>query len=255
MTIAANKANFQIVDADGSPLPRIPRIHIEEQDALRKLATILRSLATFQTVRSLIDYQFLSPLPAAWFSVRMFNKTRPSTSTAPKLEFSHGDVLSYVIANHTDSLPVYVHMLSLNASWTIGTLLWNIRIPPQEERAGDLTMMVPRRANDDDPMEVEDTIVVIFCVGEQCTERLATPSEWLKGVYLPPVLLEPGAEGGEVPVWPLFVPPPNWTVRAFTVRTVQRHQLGAGGNWGMRATWPLETAPKKGVDSFEQPTG
>jgi hypothetical protein len=136
-------------------------------------------------------------------------------------------------------------MLSLNASWTVGTLLWNVRIPPQEERGGDLTMVVPRRANDDDPMEVEDTIVVVFCVGEQCGERLVTPSEWLKSIYLPPVLLEPGLEeeeGREVPIWPFFVPPPNWLVKEFTVRTVQRHEGGGNGVMARRPTERLGLA-------------
>jgi hypothetical protein len=94
LTIAANNSNLQIVDAHGLPLLRVPCIPINDKDVVKKLNTVLRSLATFQTVRSLINYQFYSPLPADWFSVRMFNKAKPSATTSGKLELSHGDVLS-----------------------------------------------------------------------------------------------------------------------------------------------------------------
>jgi hypothetical protein len=131
-------------------------------------------------------------------------------------------------------------MLSLNASRTVGTLLWNVRIPPRQQRTGDLTMALPRRvyvnADDDDGLveEAEDTILVIFCVGEQCAERMVTAAEWLRGVYIPPVLWEPdgsgrGAKEREVPVWPFFVPPPNWVVKHFTVRTMRRPLSGGSG--------------------------
>jgi hypothetical protein len=117
-------------------------------------------------------------------------------------------------------------MLSLNASWTVSTLLWNVRIPPRQQRTGELTMVLPRRVNEDDPVEAVDTILVIFCVGEQCAERMVTPAEWLSSVYVPPVLVGPGEGTVEVPVGRCFVPPPNWVVKCFTVRTVLRPEGG-----------------------------
>lgn len=227
MSIATSSgAHLSIIGEDGSPLSRVPRLPIDSTDAIERLGTVLRQLTTFQTVRSVIDYQFYSPIPADWFSVRLFNKTNPSAEAlSGSLQLFHGDSLRYIISNRTDSHTAHVHMLSLNASWTIGTLLWHVHIPPRQQRTGDLTMVLPGPVNDDDPPEAEDTILVIFCVGEQCSERLVTSSEWLKGIYIPPLLLEPGTDSNKgVPVWPFFVPPPNWLVKHFTVRTVQRPQ-------------------------------
>jgi hypothetical protein len=213
---------------DGLPLPCLPRLPIDSTDAIERLSTILRQLATFQTVRSMIDYQFYSPIPEDWFSVRLFNKDKPSeNASSGNLQLLDGDSLRYAISNRTDSHAAHVHMLSLNASWTIGTLLWHVHLPPRQQRTGDLTMVFPSPVNDDDPPDAEDTILVIFCVGEQCSEQLVTSSEWLRSIYIPPVLLESGTTDPNkngVPVWPFFVPPPNWLVKHFTVRTVQRPQ-------------------------------
>jgi hypothetical protein len=156
-----------------------------------------------------------------------------SFSSSPEpLQVYHGDILSYTITNRTDTFPTYVHMLSLNASWNVSTLLWNVRIPPRGQRTGDLSMTLPRRINDsdDDPLleeVVEDRIVVIFCVGEQCAERMVTAAEWLGSVYVPPVFVEHPGSGEErvrVKVRGVFVPPPNWVVKVFKVqvRTVPR---------------------------------
>jgi hypothetical protein len=117
-------------------------------------------------------------------------------------------------------------MLSLNASWTVSTLLWNIRIPPRQQRTGELSMVLPRRVNQDDPLEGEDTIVVIFCVGEQCAERMVVAQEWLRSVYIPPGVVGPGEERVEGTVCMGFVPPPNWVVKSLRVRTVLRPEGG-----------------------------
>ncbi len=192
---------------------------------MESLGIVLRLLATFQSIRSLADYEFHSPVPADWFSVRLSNKHNPSqNASSGTLQLFHGGSLRYIVSNHTDNHTAHVHMLSLNASWTIGTLLWHVHLPPGQQRTGNFTLVLPRKVDDDDPAEAEDTIVVIFCVDEQCAERLATSSEWLRSVYVPPVLLEPGTESKQVPVWPFFVPPPNWFVKHFTIRTVQRPQ-------------------------------
>ncbi|KAK3291539.1 uncharacterized protein B0H64DRAFT_366873 [Chaetomium fimeti] len=209
-----------LTDHSGKPLPRTPRIHIESPHALQRFSSVLRSVSTIQAVRALTTYQHHSPLPPDWFSVRFTNKR--TRARADPLHLHDGDVLAYTLSNRTDTHTAYVHMLSLNASWTVGTLLWNVRIPPRQQRTGELTMALPRRVNDDDPPEAEDTIVVIFCVGEQCAERLVTPAEWLRSVYVPPVLLKPGVGSVRVPVWPGFVPPPNWVVMGFGVRTMPR---------------------------------
>ncbi|KAJ4294672.1 hypothetical protein N0V88_004902 [Collariella sp. IMI 366227] len=230
LTVVDTGSHLVVQDQHGQPLPRLLRISKEAVDALEGLTTTLRSLATFQAVRCLTAYQAYSPMPVDWFSVKLSNKANPSfDASSNKLELVHGDSIRYTISNHTDVLPTFVHMLSLNSSWTVSPLLWNVRIPPRQKRTGDLTMVLPRKVNDDDPAEAEDMIVVIFCVGEQCVERLLTPSEWLKSIYVPPVLLEAGMEGSEVPVWPCFVPPPNWVVRHFTVRTVQRPTTSTAG--------------------------
>jgi hypothetical protein len=227
--VASNGTHLAILDGNGSPLLRVPRFSVAAPGSLEKLAAVLRSLAMFQVVRFLTTYQVHSPLPSEWFSVRLFNKASRAHDGSGGLQVYHGDVLTYAISNRTDSLPTYVHMLSLNASWSITTLLWNIRIPPRQQRTGELTMTIPSKINDDDPLEVEDTILVIFCVGKQSGETLVTSSEWLKSVYMPPVLLKHGSETHEVPVWPFFVPPPNWVVKHFTVRTVQRPNGDVGG--------------------------
>ncbi|KAK4096347.1 hypothetical protein N658DRAFT_519264 [Parathielavia hyrcaniae] len=222
----------QVTDDQGSPLTHLPRISTTTPGSFDTLATVLRSLSAFQVVQLLTAYQLHSPIPAEWFSVRLFSKgqrSRDTPSSGP-LEVCHGETLNYTISNRTDTSPAYVYMLSLNASWTIGTLLWNVRIPPRQQRSGHLTMSLPRRVNndedDDDPVQkADDTILFIFCVGEQCAERMVSPSEWLRSVYVPPVLVGPGEKMSvEVPVWPFFVPPPNWVVKAFriTVRTVPR---------------------------------
>ncbi|KAK3305186.1 uncharacterized protein B0T15DRAFT_484882 [Chaetomium strumarium] len=214
-----------IADWKGSPVPRVRRIPIDAADALEDLGKALRLLAASQTVRSLTEYQYYSPVPRDWFSIRLYNKNMPADYASNKLELFHGDCLRYVISNRADSHPVYVHMFSLNASWTVGTLLWHVQIPPKQQRTGELTMTLPRQVHGDGPAEVEDTIVVIFCMGEQCSERLVTSSEWLKSIYIPPMLWGSDVEK-EVPIWPFFVPPPNWVVKQFTVRTVQRRQSG-----------------------------
>ena len=238
LAIASDKEDrLVIADARGEPLPWLPPVSQEQKGTSEKLSSMLRSLSTFHVLRSITAYKRYSPIPSDWFSVRMFNKANPTYHTAtsdpiPILYLTHGDVLSYVLSNRTPSFPAHVHMLSLNASWTVGTLLWNVRLPAGQDRAGDFTMVVPHPVNkdEDDPeMEAEDRIIVIFCVGERsgCTERLMTPSEWLKGLYIPPVLVEPGEEclekkRKELPVWPFFVPPPSWVVKEVVVRTKRR---------------------------------
>ncbi|KAK4120103.1 hypothetical protein N657DRAFT_625707 [Parathielavia appendiculata] len=211
-------------------LPRVPRVSTTMPGSFERLATVLKSLATYQAVQSLTTYRLHSPIPAEWFSVRLFNKARRShdTSSSGPLQVCHGEALSYAISNRSDIYPVYVHMLSLNASWTIGIMLWNVRIPPRQQRTGHLTMTLPRRVNNDDPQEADDTILVIFCVGEQCAERMVSPSEWLSSVYVPPVLVEPGKKTVEVPIYPFFAPPPNWLVKDFRVRTVPRSRPQGG---------------------------
>ncbi|KAH6617537.1 hypothetical protein F5144DRAFT_624215 [Chaetomium tenue] len=105
--------------------------------------------------------------PSHWFTARFSPKpnrarARDNNNT---LHLHDGDVLTYTLSNRTALHTASVHMLSLNASWTVGTLLWNARLPPRQQRTGELTMVLPRRVNEDDPAEAEDAIVVIFCVG------------------------------------------------------------------------------------------
>lgn len=284
LTVTAENKKLVILDTNGAPLPHVPPIPISSENALEKLTTALRSLTTFNAARSLLTYQLRSPVPPSWFSVRLSNKSRPSatvtslplsysssfssssssSSTSSKsstpspwliqqLTLTQGDILHYKLSNRTpSSLPAYVHMLSLNASWSVSTLLWNVPLPAGQEREGDLKMHLPHSVdkaqgeNDDDDQggnekgmqEAVDTILVIFCVGvgvgeqQQCAERLGTAKEWLSGLYVPPVVVTPrsGEERGEdygpdVPgrsieaeVWPFFVPPPNWLVMSFRVR-------------------------------------
>jgi hypothetical protein len=227
--VVNNGTHLAILDRSGSPLSLVSRFLIAAPGSLEKLAAVLRSLAMFQAVRFLTTYELHSPLPSEWFSARLFNKASRAHTASGGLQLCHGDVLSYAISNGTDSLPTYVHMLSLNASWSITTLLWNIRIPPRQQRTGELTMAIPGKVNNDDPLEAEDTILVIFCVGKQSGETLITSSEWLKSVYMPPVLLEHGSETHEVPMWPFFIPPPNWVVKHITIRTEQRPDGDVGG--------------------------
>jgi hypothetical protein len=227
--VVNNGTHLAILDRNGSPLSRVPRFLIAAPGSHEKLAAVLRSLAMFQAVRFLTTYELHSPLPSEWFSARLFNKASRAHTASGGLQLCHGDVLSYAISNGTDSLPTYVHMLSLNASWSITTLLWNIRIPPRQQRTGELTMAIPGKVNNDDPLEAEDTILVIFCVGKQSGETLVTSSELLKSVYIPPVLLEHGSETHEVPMWPFFIPPPNWVVKHFTIRIEQRPDGDVGG--------------------------
>ena len=231
MSVTANDGTHHVVtNHQGQQLSRVPRIPLETTDAIEKLSTVLRLLATFQSIRSLSDYQQHSPIPDEWFSVRLSNKNKPfENASSGRLELFHGDSLRYTVSNRTDNHTAHVHMLSLNASWTVGTLLWHVHLPPRQHRTGDFTLVVPRKVNNDDPTEAEDTIVVIFCVGEQSSERLLSSSEWLGSVYIPPVLLVPGVEANDLPVWPFFVPPPNWCVKRFTIRTVQRPQSPDSG--------------------------
>ncbi len=216
-----------ITDGTGCPLAHVPRITSASPDAIERLGRTLRMLATVHTVRSLTKYQIHSPVPAHWFSVGLFNKNNPSENTASGgLHLAQGGGVQYIISNRTDDHSAHVHMLSLNASWTIGTLLWHVHLPPRQLRTGELSVVPASKVNDDDPPETDDTILVIFCVGEQCAERLVTASEWLRKVYIPPVLLEPGTDTQEGAVWPFFVPPPNWLVKHFTIRTVQQPRGG-----------------------------
>ena len=252
---------------------------------------MIRQVATIHAVRALTTYQLHSPLPPDWFSVRFFPKSskpnKPSSRTRTNnnsppgreeaeeesnnlLHLRDGDVLAYTLSNRTHLRTAHVHMLSLNASWTVGTLLWNVRLPPRGQRTGELTVVLPRRVNADDPAEAEDMIVVIFCVGSQggcCGERLVTPAEWVRGVYVPPVLLgmegwelgRGGGEGGGVTgvesgrgngdgsrsgrvsapagaaAWLGFVPPPNWIVKSFGVCVgprVREGDMEVGGDDG-----------------------
>ncbi|KAK4142665.1 uncharacterized protein C8A04DRAFT_29617 [Dichotomopilus funicola] len=202
----------------------MPQIQVNVPDILQRLAALVRAVATFHAVRSLTRYQPHSPLPAEWFTVRFFNKTsgQHHNEKGRQLQSHDGDTLSYVITNRTEIHPAYVHMLSLNSSWRINTLLWNVRVPPRQQRTGDLTMLLPPKVREDDPQDAEDIIIVIFCVGEQFSEQMVSSTEWLRSLYVPPVLLDPGAKAGEVPVWPFFVPPPNWVIKHISVRTVPR---------------------------------
>jgi len=134
----------------------------------------------------------------------------------------HGDSISYVVSNRLREVAVHFHMLTLNASWTVGTLMWNARIPPMGERSGDITMIIPRKLNDSDEDFIEDTIVVVFCVGEQSVDRFKSAAEWLQRIYLPPVVLPSGRRSQSVPTWLPFVPPPNCQIRHFTVQTVPK---------------------------------
>jgi hypothetical protein len=120
-------------------------------------------------------------------------------------------------------------MLSLNASWTIGQLQWNVRVPPLGVRSGDMMMTIPAAISEDDDAEIEDTIIVIFCVGEQSVDRYRTPSEWHERIYLPPVLLTSDHRGQSVPTWLPFVPPPNCQVRHFTIHTTPHKRSDSAG--------------------------
>ncbi|KAH6613626.1 hypothetical protein B0J18DRAFT_473330 [Chaetomium sp. MPI-SDFR-AT-0129] len=225
LTVVAITTHYlALTDRFRTPIPRIPQIQVNVPDILQRLATLLRAVATFHAVRSLTRYQPHSPLPAEWFTVRFFNKAsgQHHNEKGQQLQSHDGDTLSYVITNRTEIHPAYVHMLSLNSSWRINTLLWNVRVPPRQQRTGDLAMFLPPKVSEDDPQDAEDTIIVIFCVGEQFSEQMVSSAEWLRSLYVPPVLLDPGVKAGEVPVWPFFVPPPNWVIKQLSVRTVPR---------------------------------
>ncbi|KAK0615242.1 hypothetical protein B0T17DRAFT_620037 [Bombardia bombarda] len=225
---------FIIVDSTGQPLSRVPRTNVGAINVVKRLSDSLRSIATVRTVDAFCNYRNYSPIPLDWFSIRIYNKNR----TLDDASFAHfqmydNETFSYVISNKTSSIPVYVHILCLNASWTVGTLLWNVRIPPMSEKTGDLTMTIPRKVNDDDGTEIEDKILVIFRVGEQYCESYGITEEWLRRIYVPPVIVpvdgEKGAASGSAgcalsrhSCWLPFVPPPSWQVRYFTVRTVPR---------------------------------
>ncbi|KAK4456718.1 hypothetical protein QBC42DRAFT_190347 [Cladorrhinum samala] len=259
-----SKQELLIVDlATRKPLPRIPRISVYARDVQAQLSRAIRSIVLSRTIRSLTMYRSLpvarlepsmsvpsSPVPRDWFGIRMFNKDRSyrtlEDAAVARFQLFHGEMFTYVLSNYSE-MPVWVYMLSLNASWTVGTLLWNVCIPPGakwertggsgSERTGDLSMSIPRKLNDDDPDVIEDTMVVIACFGEQFGGHgrggggmigVTTPEEWLKNIYVPPVLVEDGSEGKDnnevqqVPVWLPFIPPPNWQIRHFTIRTVPR---------------------------------
>ncbi|KAK0707863.1 hypothetical protein B0H67DRAFT_543167 [Lasiosphaeris hirsuta] len=221
--LKALESRFVVSDHNWSPLPRIPKISIEAINTTERLARSLRSLATFRTIKALTNYRHYSPLPMDWFSIRIFNKDITHGDVSfNRLQVYHGDMVSYVISNRLETAPVHMHMLSLNASWSIGTLLWNVRIPPLGERTGELTMTIPRKVNDDDPNEIEDMIIIIFSVDWLCGERFRSAAEWLKSIYTPPILITPERQHQSVSTWLPFVPPPNWQVRYFTVQTVQR---------------------------------
>lgn len=227
MDIVDGETHLIVTDGTGCPFGRVPRIPIESTDAMERVGKTLRMLATVHTVRSLTKYEACSPVPAHWFSVRLCNKNNPSeNTTSGGLHLAQGGRVRYIISNRTDDHSAHVHMLSLNASWTIGTLLWHVHLPPRQQRTGELAVVPAAKVNDNDPPEADDTILVIFCVGEQFAERLVTASEWLRKVYIPPVLLNPGEAVQEGPVWPFFVPPPNWLVKHFTIRTVQQPRGG-----------------------------
>ncbi|SPQ26440.1 548b9f0d-7290-4e60-957b-ee2b088f12f2 [Thermothielavioides terrestris] len=232
--VTVNGTHLRIADLKGSPLPWLPCVPINATDAAERLAAALRSLATFQTIRSLAEYQYYSPVQPDWFSARLFKKNGPADHTTDKLELFNGDSIRYVVSNRTNCHPAHVHMLSLNASWTVGVLLWHVHVPPRQQRTGELSMALPRRVNADDPTEANDTVLVIFCVGEQCAERLTTASEWFKSIHVPPVWLDPEKAEIEVPVRPFFVPPPNWLVKRFSIRTLPRLRSGSEeGTCGM----------------------
>ncbi|KAK4182454.1 hypothetical protein QBC35DRAFT_457281 [Podospora australis] len=215
-----------IVDEAGNPFPRLPQIPSDDVHRQEKVFSALRSVVMSRTIRALTKYRPYSPIPMDWFSIRILNKDRSyrtlEDAAVARCQLYHGEMFSYVLCNYSETLPVYVHLLSLNASWTIGTLLWNVRLPPGSQRTGDLNMAIPRKVNDDDPDVVDDTLVVIGCFGEQCIERLVTPMEWLKNIYMPPVLLAREKKIGDVPVWLPFIPPPNWQIRHFTIRTIPK---------------------------------
>ncbi|KAK3682948.1 hypothetical protein B0T22DRAFT_297624 [Podospora appendiculata] len=162
------KNRFTVLDEQHTPVSRIARTPVEATKAAVLLAGSLRAIATFRAIEALTNYRPHCPLPMDWFSIRIFNKTKPpEDGSFGRLRLHNGENFSYVIANRTDAVPVYVHMLCLNASWTIGTLLWNTFIPPRGETSGDLAISIPRKVNELDADEIEDTILVIFCVGEQ----------------------------------------------------------------------------------------
>ncbi|KAK4223381.1 hypothetical protein QBC38DRAFT_425526 [Podospora fimiseda] len=204
----------------------------------QQLSIALRKISLCRAIHGLTTYHTL-PLPRDWFGIRMFNKDKSYRSledaAVARFQLYHGEMFTYVLSNYTQDQPVYVYMLSLNASWTVGNLLWNVCIPAGTgcERTGDLTMSIPRKVNDDDPDVIEDTMVVIASFGEPCL-GMSSPVEWLKRVYVPPVLVA-GGEGsekdGDKEVYYLpWLPPPNCQVRHFTIRTVPREVSASEDN-------------------------
>ncbi|KAK3998092.1 hypothetical protein QBC44DRAFT_255 [Cladorrhinum sp. PSN332] len=221
-------------------LSRIPRISAQASNNHEQLSSALRSIALCHAIRGLTAYRTL-PAPRDWFGIRMFNKDKSYRSledaAVARFQLYHGEMFTYVLSNYTKNLPVYVYMLSLNASWTVGNLLWNVCIPPGAgcERTGDLTMSIPRKINDDDPDVIEDTMVVIASFGEPCGS-MGSPAEWLRSVYVPPVLFMAASDDDsksncerDVPVYLPFLPPPNCQIRFFTIRTVPRGVRRASG--------------------------
>ncbi|KAK1755391.1 hypothetical protein QBC47DRAFT_460409 [Echria macrotheca] len=218
-----------ISDERGMPISRLPRVPLAAPDCLERVTAALHALGLIRTLRALGSYHFYSPLEAPdrdWFSIRLFNETGSvalEDASFRRVEARHGDSLSYVISARVpdDRIPVHVHMLSLNASWTISTLLWNARVVG--ERSGEITVTIPRKVCEEtDGDDIEDTIIVVFCVGEQAVDRFRTAADWLRRVYLPPVLLLEGTHQS-VPTWLPFVPPPSWQVRYFEIHTVPVH--------------------------------
>ena len=260
MTLSVDNKNcLVILNNTSSPVSRVPRLRTASPNIIERVANSLYSISLFRTISAITNYQSYSPIPTDWFSIRMtassFNghgNSRVLTTKnvslddngnnkEPLMRVHHGDTLSYVLANRTESVPVSVHMMCLNASWTIGSPVWNEQILPGQEKCGNLAMIIPRKINEYDDDEIEDQFIVIFVVGDGQRakgnrDRPGAVEEWLKRVYLPPVFVplsgqgdgeaDDGVSGQRYGRHLPFIPPPSWQIWRFGIRTVPRVGVG-----------------------------
>lgn len=206
--------HYVCLDENGARLSRLPRIPVGDNSNFDELSALLSHLTRFRAVQAVKSYRLHSPLPTEMFPVNIYYGTYSyEPSLEARIKVLEGDNLTLTFKNNTD-LPASYLVLCCNASWSV-TTLWSTLLSPGDAEDIELGMVISDPVNEDDSSEIEDTIVLLSSVGHPSTGNLADVE--FDEFDQNDISLEK--------VWAPIIPPPNWQISSFIVRTIPRGEL------------------------------
>lgn len=133
--IALRSGAFEVLDALQEEIVNLPKIQVNDNEAIRAVMEIVEHLATFKYFEGIENRQ-PSPNFEASFSIL------PQRDTEASGEFivRHGDIWGFTAQNWSDQ-PLYVSIFNFNSSWGVSNLV--------SDSGGDSYDVLPPRTDDD----------------------------------------------------------------------------------------------------------